>query len=259
MPAQHFTPERSLTKRVCTAGRPICTLSLTPYGFHTDLNGDGVLDHAVAVTETTRGHSGHRLHRYLSPCSGYTFSGYPPKAPLFNGTICTPTSRSTANTLFAAHNRAPGVKDGGDARTLQMEAPPPVALPAAPDTSEESGQGGRAHRRHLVFLTSLGDLTMYDHVGTRRWQRRTQATWANAAEDPMLDRVAPTLQPLAMRRHAMPTAVLAAGAALRTRPLSCLNAPLVCSSHAWTSCIQRVGHIDPCGQWGACVCLGVPA
>ena len=61
------------------------------------------------------------------------------------------------------------------------------------------------HRRHLVFMTNLGDMTMYDHVGTRRWQRRTPATWVNAVEDKMLDRVQPTLQPLAMRRwHRLP-------------------------------------------------------
>eukprot|EP00892_Ulva_mutabilis_P008601 jgi/Ulvmu1/6112/UM027_0090.1 len=191
-------------------GRPICTLSLVAQGYHADINGDGVLDHAIAVTDATHGHTGHHLHRYLSPCSGYTFTGYPPKAPLFNGTICTPTSRSTANAIFAAHNRPPGAV--GESRTLLMEAPPPIALPAAP-TKLDASNGADAHtqRRHPVYLTSLGDLTMYDHVGTRRWQRRTQATWANAAEDATLDRVAPTLQVLPMRRHAVPTAILAAG------------------------------------------------
>lgn len=120
-----------------------------------------------------------------------------------------------------------------------MEAPAPVVLPAAVDPLDESGQGTQRHRRLLVFLTSLGDLTMYDHVGTRRWQRRTQATWANAAEDPILDRVAPTLQPLAMRRHGMPTAVLAAGAAPPHAPTPASSKNRLCDHrmhdvHAYT-------------------------
>ena len=232
------------------AGRPVCTLSLTAHGYHADINGDGVLDHALAVTDATHSHTGHHLHRYLSPCSGYVFTGYPPKAPLFNGTICTPTSRSTANAIFAAHNRPRG--SNKNSRTLLMEAPPPVALPAPPSELEQE-RGTHTHRRHPVYLTSLGDLTMYDHVGTRRWQRRTQATWANAAEDHILDRVVPTLQVLSMRRHAVPTAILAAGTTPR-RPGHLAHASTSQKETAFTISCSRV---EGCVAGSVSRCLDV--
>lgn len=99
-----------------------------------------------------------------------------------------------------------------------MEAPPPVALPAAPVHDVSSGTTKQKHlrRSNPVFLTSFGDLTMYEATGGKRWQRRTPATWANAEGELAGDRVEPTLALLPMRTHAVPTAVLAAGALMIT-------------------------------------------
>lgn len=110
-----------------------------------------------------------------------------------------------------------------------MEAPPPVALPAAPVKDASSGATRAKHLRKAqpVFLTSFGDLTLYDAVGGKRWQRRTAATWANAEGELHGDRVEPTLALLPMRTHAVPTAILAAGVLLGSlfvRQGSCMEA-----------------------------------
>lgn len=106
-----------------------------------------------------------------------------------------------------------------------MEAPPPVALPAAPVpvASSSAGKAKRLHRAHPVFLTSFGDLTMYDPAGGKRWQRRTTATWANADAERASDRVEPTLALLPMRTHSVPAAVLAAGVLLPFKFQVCMG------------------------------------
>jgi hypothetical protein len=94
-----------------------------------------------------------------------------------------------------------------------MEAPPPIALPAAPTSDSSSGAATqkRLSRAQPVFLNSFGDVTMYDAAGGKRWQRRSTATWANAEGELAGDRVEPTLALLPMRTHAVPTSILAAG------------------------------------------------
>ena len=69
-------------------GRPICRLPLPPSGLHVDLNGDGVLDHVVAVGSNYEQHLGMTAHAHMEHCHGYVHTGLPPNIALFNGSIC---------------------------------------------------------------------------------------------------------------------------------------------------------------------------
>jgi hypothetical protein len=185
----------------------VCKLWLPPHGLHADLNGDGVLDHAIAVSDDAHQHAGHHKHEHLLPCHGYVFSGYPPTAPLFNGTICRSARGLTAG-LGGLH--------GDPARGAPLETVPPVALRAPARAGGGYAAGGSAGDHAApalaVWLNSRGELVAYDGHGGRRWMRQTAATWVNLQEDALGARVAPTLKPLPFFTHAVPSAVLAAGA-----------------------------------------------
>ena len=94
------------------AGEPVCTLALAPHSLHTDINGDGVLEHAFAIGDSAHAHKGHHMHDFMNPCTAYVYSGYPPKTPLFNGTVCSSSSRSAMTSLLAAQRKAKGGKEG---------------------------------------------------------------------------------------------------------------------------------------------------
>lgn len=188
------------------AGAPICKLWLPPHSLHTDLNADGVLDHVIATSDALHTHAGHHQHAYMQPCNAYVYSGYPPRAALFNGTIC--RGRSAVASALSA-----GLTDLRE-RLAPLETAVPVALPAA----TRSGRYAQNQHHHMtslaVFLNSRGELTAYDARGGRRWQRHTQASWTNLHTDRVHARTVPTLAALRMHSHAVPTAVLAAGALL---------------------------------------------
>ena len=60
---------------VCfTAGQPVCTLALAPHSLHTDINGDGVLEHAFAIGDSAHAHKGHHMHDFMNPCTAYVYS-----------------------------------------------------------------------------------------------------------------------------------------------------------------------------------------
>ena len=192
------------------AGQPICKLWLPPHGLHADLNGDGVLDHAVAIGDDKHVHAGHHRHAHLLPCHGYVHSGYPPNTALFNGTIC--RNRGAAAGGTAAMSMHFGFVDHDTKAPL--DTVPPIALRAP---TRAAGQyvkdNGAAPAPSLaVFLNSRGDLVAYDGHGMRRWMRQTPASWVNLQQDKAHERVAPTLKPLPFFAHAVPSAVLAAGA-----------------------------------------------
>lgn len=212
------------------SGRTVCRLFLDPYALHVDLNGDGIPDHVHAVggdamylaeeaalEDADLMHAHHRL-RF---CAAVVTSGIPPKQPLFNGTICRPVR-------FGLER----------ARKLgYIEVTPPISLPVP-------GRGGHYRQQILrqksiaVFLTSRGDLTAYSSNGDLLWQEVTSAYWKtdafisasdvtadgddatsnsdaadqeNEEEEEHYLEAQPTLKAMALRRHAVPSVILAAG------------------------------------------------
>jgi hypothetical protein len=211
------------------SGRTVCRLFLDPYALHVDLNGDGIPDHVHAVggdamylAEEAALEDADLLHAHhrLRFCAAVVSSGIPPKQPLFNGTICRPVR-------FGLER----------ARKLgYIEVTPPISLPVP-------GRGGHYRQQILrqksiaVFLTSRGDLTAYSSSGELLWQVVTTAYWKTDAfvsasdvegdDDTINSELAeleneeedeehyfdaqPTLTAMALRRHAIPSVILAAG------------------------------------------------
>jgi hypothetical protein len=230
------------------SGRPVCRLHLPAPGLHADLNGDGIPDYARAV-----GGDAAQLdleaavadadvagrHRRLAYCAAVVTTGVPPVESLFNGTICMAL-------------RARALRRGAAAGAVTVA--PPAALPVP-------GRGGRyaasalRQRSLALFLNSRGELSAYGAAGGLEWQAATGASWpaggedagglfgAGADEGEEVEELLrggggrapfePTLAPLALRRHALPTAALVAGAEAAA-VLSDRGAPL-----AWLALPER--------------------
>jgi hypothetical protein len=86
----------------------------------------------------------------------------------------------------------------------------PIMMPMP--TAKGHYRSVRGQHGHAVFLNSRGELTAYTPQGVRKWSSQTGATWLNHATDRHSERVSPTLQPLALHRHAVPSTILVAGA-----------------------------------------------
>jgi len=212
------------------SGRTVCRLFLDPFALHVDLNGDGIPDHVHAVggdpadlNEEAALEDADLMHAHhrLKFCAAVVTSGIPPKQPLFNGTIC----RSARFGLERARKLG------------YVEVTSPISLPVP-------GRGGHYRQQVLrqksiaVFLTSKGDLTAYSSKGDLLWQEVTSAYWktdafvsgsdatsddddddytinSDAAEEDEEEEhyfgPQPTLKAMSLRRHAIPSVILAAG------------------------------------------------
>ena len=216
------------------SGRTVCRLYLDPYVLHVDLNGDGIPDHVHSVggdpgvlIEEAAGEDTDRMHSHshIRYCAAMVTSGIPPQQELFNGTICRPLR-------FGLER---GRKLG------YIETAPPTSMPVP-------GHGGHyrtqvlRQKSNALFLTSRGDLSAYSSSGELMWQVLTGAFWRplsstvpdddedydhhNNDDDESVDAFnkseqdddyeeiqhpQPTLIAMALRRHAIPSVVLAAG------------------------------------------------
>jgi len=104
-------------------------------------------------------------------------------------------------------------------------------------------RGARGQHGLAVFLNSRGELTAFDAHGGKRWQAQSATAWLNHPGERRGQRVAPTLLAMPLHTHAIPTAVLAAGAAEswgwgspRTLPPS----PCLAQSRYWVGSISRL-------------------
>lgn len=180
------------------SGRTVCRLHLPGPGMHADLNGDGVPDHVTAfggdAADLDELHTLGRGHRHASYCEAVATTGIPPRFPLFNGTICRQFRGSLDLSESAGH----------------VEVAPPVMLPVPNKYGQYTGvrQKGLA-----VFLNSRGELTAYNWKGNRLWQEAVGSTWAThaAVQGGLSGTSEPTLRAMALRTHAVPTVILAAG------------------------------------------------
>ena len=235
-PNKHYAPpnvvvahmEEGIEAIHIFSGRTVCRLFLDPYALHVDLNGDGIPDHvhvvggdaskiAVEAAEEDADEGG--AHARVRYCAATVTSGIPPKQSLFNGTVCSAMRF--------------GMRRGGGGRFGYIEVATPVALPM-PGKAGHYRQQVLRQKKDAVFLTSRGDLTAYTCDGEMRWQATTGAFWApttflsrsalddveNEVEDvdPTLreeeeemEEPEPTLVSMALRAHAIPSVILAAG------------------------------------------------
>ena len=102
-----------------------------------------------------------------------------------------------------------------------VEVAPAAALPVPGRRGHYSAVAAR-QKSNAVFFTSRGELTAYSSAGDLLWQVFTGVDWPPAAQVGGEDAdgeesadaeqgAAPTLVPLSLRRHAIPSAILAAG------------------------------------------------
>lgn len=176
-------------------GRTICKLHLPKDGLHVDVNGDGVLDHAMAYG----GHPQSDIHsdtghRHLPSCWTMVNSGIPPLNPLFNGTIC--RHGGFDYTGFTSRSF------GRENVLSTVEVAPPVLLPMI----------SRRHKTHgyLCYLNSRGEVTAYHH-GSRVWQVASGASWTPRTMEDPTHKVTPTLEALPLWVGAVPSTLLVGG------------------------------------------------
>jgi len=133
-------------------GRTICQLTLSG-GLWSDVNGDGVIDNAVAFGSHAHAGTISDLDTSTTPkCFGHMSTGVPKSAELFNLTVCNP-SHYDVYTSYANQKH--------------VEAVHPVAV----DKPEAGGV------KDIVFFTSNGEVTSVDGHGALNWKAETVATW----------------------------------------------------------------------------------
>lgn len=188
-------------------GRTICKLHLPPGGLHQDINGDGVPDHVMVYSDTkpeiiTAGHPA------PGNCEAVVRSGIPPRTTQFSTTVC-------SSHRFMGNTRLSALSSDLSSTDVAIEFAHPVLLPLA----RASGSFSRQHHHGvLMFMTNRGEITAVSSKGSHLWQAFFPTAWAPrhgpGSLVPGAHEMAavPTLKVMALRHHAWPTAVLAAGA-----------------------------------------------
>eukprot|EP00798_Chlamydomonas_sp_ICE-L_P026249 gene26249-17349_t len=143
-------------------------------------------------------------HRPTSHCTAVATSGIPGSRRLFEVNIC-----RTAK--FLSKVGANVLQHDDEANTI-VEFATPMLLPI-PELSR--GYGSGMHRHGLVvFATNRGEITAVNARGDPMWQVYQPTTWPHSqfVETDAVP-VAPTLAPMSLHRHGMPTTILVAGSA----------------------------------------------
>lgn len=147
------------------AGLPVTSFALNKGQTYADVDGDGVID-SVLVLESEQDVELHRAafgaDDDLQSCMVMVLSGLPPKAQLFNGTVCT-------------HRRSlsdPMMKPQANKASAVSAASPVILREVDSDTLSESKQ------RLVAISINSGISTCYDGNGEYRWQLKGGPTWA---------------------------------------------------------------------------------
>ncbi|KAF8060078.1 hypothetical protein HT031_005017 [Scenedesmus sp. PABB004] len=181
------------------SGRTLCKLHLPPGVLHADINGDGVIDHVAVGSGPAAGGplgvAGLPTHAQLGGCMAVATSGIPPKHTLWRTHVCA-----------SRHGLAHALDSG---RQDEEEAGAPDFLPAV-FLPVPRADGSYSHLRGqhglVMVMGSDGVVTAVNARGEKLWQRYLATGWQSGDGD-----AAPTLVPLSLRPHAVPTAVLAVG------------------------------------------------
>eukprot|EP00884_Botryococcus_braunii_P007301 jgi/Botrbrau1/16572/Bobra.0068s0003.2 len=178
-------------------GRTICKLHLPSPGLHVDMDADGVPDHMQAhagrprmLTDTG--------HKHVPPCWATATSGVPPKDPFFNGSICRlplwQAGQSWQNMMGTPLD---------EVAMQPVDVISPAFLPIPGPAGHFRNSWGLA-----VFLNSRGEVTAFNPYGDKAWQVPSTAGWALHAINV---KATPTLKPMPLRTHAVPSVILVAG------------------------------------------------
>ncbi|MEW5319862.1 MAG: hypothetical protein WDW38_010982 [Sanguina aurantia] len=190
-------------------GRTLCKLHLLPHTLHADFNGDGVVDHVTVAhgldddDASGSGISSTGGVQRVARLRGHRHQRHPTQGePLHGGSV--PVCRSRQ---FGASSGIFQRSATGPART---EFATPIMLPI-PELSR--GFRSRAALTHgmLVFLSSKGEMTAVSSSGEPLWQLLFHIPWPASSPGGGPQSVVPTLAPLPLHTHAVPSAILAAG------------------------------------------------
>eukprot|EP00879_Flechtneria_rotunda_P011006 GHRR01011501.1.p1 GENE.GHRR01011501.1~~GHRR01011501.1.p1 ORF type:complete len:711 (+),score=224.28 GHRR01011501.1:455-2587(+) len=183
------------------SGRTLCKLHLPPHVLHADINADGVIDHVAlssggAGASVPLGTSGPASHAALGPCMAVATSGIPPRHTLWRTHVCAP-HRGFSHALDANRHE--------DEEPSDVQFAPPVFLPVP--RSDGTYSHLRGQHGIVVVMSNGGAVTALNGRGQRLWQRYFETSWQSYGDAA----ATPTLLPLALRPHSIPTAVLAVG------------------------------------------------
>jgi len=147
-------------------GGPITSLALTEGNTGVDIDGDGVIDTILVIEK--RKDIGDKGEGFLfgagnqQHCLVMVLSGLPPKAQLFNGTIC--STRPNMHDPFP-HNNPTNIHD--------ISAASPIVLRTIdPKTLLES------KIRNIAIAVNTGHVTCYSGKGIQKWHIRGAPTWS---------------------------------------------------------------------------------
>lgn len=154
-------------------GTPITALSLVEGATYSDLNGDGVVDSIIMLEDeqavTARGAAFAHGSGELLPCTMMVVSGLPPKAQLFNASVC--LSHTSIHEPVSLSHRSE--KQRQAQRVMSVKAAPPLVLRR---TSERT-PGVEDKVKDVVVAINTGVVTSYSGNGKFNWQARGAPAW----------------------------------------------------------------------------------
>lgn len=157
------------------SGKTLCKMAMPPGGLHADINGDGVVDHVQAHGSGGVDAGGHPVTgadgKPAPDCWAQATSGVPVREHLFGGSVC----RGSAGVVRHGSGHFKGEPGGGYVSNRAVQIVAPAQLRRG---EEKIVRSLRRAVKDVVFLNSRGEVTCYGHDGTRRWQQRTDASWA---------------------------------------------------------------------------------
>lgn len=195
------------------SGRPVCKLHLPSGALHSDLNGDGIVDHVQVYHGTVRVDEevdpDDNDHHPGSHCMATATSGIPPREKLWRVNVC--QSRAFMSAGSEVQGLASIIQDGerSEEEFAFTEILTPVILPIP-----ELSHGYRSrHGGLVIFATSKGQVSAISATGHHIWQTSFPgAGWPHSASDEAAEvRVVPSLSVMALHKHGVPTTILVAG------------------------------------------------
>lgn len=147
-----------------TTGAPIVAMTLTEGQTYVDIDGDGIVDSVLLLEndDDVATHAVYAVDKAKSKhCTMMVVSGLPPRAQLFNGTIC---------------EGRPSMQDslsrGAKKATPDVSAASPLIL-----RNVNPHNGIEFKEKDVVVAINTGIVTCYSGKGVFKWQIKDMPTW----------------------------------------------------------------------------------
>lgn len=147
-----------------TTGAPIVAMALTEGQTYVDVDGDGIVDSVLLLEndDDVAVHAAYAVDRTKSRhCSMMVVSGLPPRAQLFNGTICEGRPSMHDSLSRSAKKAVPDIS----------AASPLILRNINPHSGTESKE------KDIVVAVNTGIITCYSGKGVFKWQMKDTPTW----------------------------------------------------------------------------------